>query len=310
MKDITQKISRSIETICFLCSRDPVLLNGWFNYRFNILEHRNFGDELNIYILQELLPDKKLFNLIDTCRWGTQNATNYLVIGSLIEEFSTPNSIIWGAGVIEGNERILRNKPREVKAVRGHKTREYLLKNRVDCPEIYGDPALLTPLVYDKEVSIKYELGIIPHVSEVNHSCVKRLEQNGVHVIRFDQYAHWHDVINEIRACQHIVSSSLHGLILSDAYSIPNGWIALEDQLLGGHFKFLDYFSSVHREQAFPFKISDNVSKQDLLNYVSEWQLIDFDPMPLIDSAPWQLNIDKANLYAFKSYTKHHHSSL
>lgn len=310
MKDITNKCSRSIETLCFLCSRHPILLNGWFCYKFGVLEHRNFGDELNIYILQKLLPNNSLFNLIDTCRWGTRSAVNYLVIGSLIEEFSTSNSVVWGAGAIEGGAHILRNKPLAVKAVRGRLTRDYLLSNGVDCPEIYGDPALLTPIIYNREVPVTYELGIIPHVSEINHPEVRRLERNGAKVIRFDKYDHWHNVIDDMRACRNIVSSSLHGLILSDAYSIPNGWISLTDNLIGGYFKFLDYFSSVSREQMVPLKINDNVLKDDLLNYVSEWRPIVFDPMPLIDSAPWELDIDRKTIYEYKSYTERYNPGI
>ena len=40
-----------------------------------------------------------------------------------------------------------------------------------------------------------------------------------------------------------IVSSSLHGLICSDAYNIPNLWLD-EYKLIEGDFKFKDYFVS------------------------------------------------------------------
>ena len=300
---ILRRLSENLETVRFLCSHNPVLLNGWFIYKFNTLECRNYGDELNINMLKEFLPKKKLFNMADICEWGRKNKINYIVIGSMIEH-STSKSIIWGAGAIEGGERKLKSSPLDIKAVRGSLTRDYLLKNMIDCPEIYGDPALLIPLVYNQEVPMKHELGIIPHVSEINHPEVNRLQQLGVHVIRFDKYEHWHNVIDEIRSCRNIVSSSLHGLILSDAYSVPNGWIALSDNLLGGHFKFLDYFSSVQRDQLIPLIINENTTKKDLLNYVSKWRPIIFDPLPLIESAPWVLNIDTKNLYSLKVYTK------
>lgn len=310
MKSIIDKFIRFLESLRFTLTPNPFLLNGWFNYSFKCLEHRNYGDELNIYLLKNLLPTKNIFNVINTCRWATKNAINYLVIGSLIEEFTTANSIIWGAGAIEGGSHVLRNKPYEVKAVRGHLTREFLLKNQVDCPEVYGDPALLTPLIYNREVSKKYELGIIPHVSEINHPDVKRLEQVGVKVIRFDKYNDWHDVIDEIRSCRGIVSSSLHGLILSDAYSIPNAWISLNDDLLGGYFKFHDYFSGVHRDQNYPLKVNARISKDELLKQVSRWTPITFDPMPLIESAPWTLIFNIKDIYEIASYTKYNNSSL
>ena len=53
----------------------------------------------------------------------------------------------------------------------------------------------------------------------------------------------WENVIDAIVSCKSVVSSSLHGLICSDAYNIPNLWID-EFELKEGDFKFKDYFSS------------------------------------------------------------------
>lgn len=36
----------------------------------------------------------------------------------------------------------------------------------------------------------------------------------------------------------------MHGLILSDAYNIPNQRIILSDNIIGGNFKFRDYYST------------------------------------------------------------------
>jgi hypothetical protein len=52
-------------------------------------------------------------------------------------------------------------------------------------------------------------------------------------------------VISKISACKMIFSSSLHGLIVADSYSIPNYWIKLSDRLTGGDYKFKDYYSAI-----------------------------------------------------------------
>ena len=61
-----------------------------------------------------------------------------------------------------------------------------------------------------------------------------------------DPKADWKTVVDFICSCKCIISSSLHGLICADAYSIPNVWLD-EHKLPEGHFKFMDYFSSQNR---------------------------------------------------------------
>ena len=57
------------------------------------------------------------------------------------------NTIIWGAGVIDDKAN-LPAKPLKVLAVRGPLSRKYLLKKGIECPEIYGDPAMLMKYIY------------------------------------------------------------------------------------------------------------------------------------------------------------------
>ena len=56
----------------------------------------------------------------------------------------------------------------------------------------------------------------------------------------------WQNVISVIYSCKYIISSSLHGLICSDAYNKPNLWLD-EYSLSEGDFKFRDYFASQQR---------------------------------------------------------------
>lgn len=267
-----------------------VPLNTWIQLRFGHVLHRNFGDELNYYLLREL-TGKPVSNLIDICKWGYKGKPNLLFIGSLVEEFTTPNTIIWGSGALYGGDRPLRNKPKEVRAVRGKLTREYLLKNGVNCPEVYGDPALLCPLVYMPNVEKKYKIGIIPHVDDYNHPAVKALEEQGAHIIRLAGYNHWHDVIDEICECEIIVSSSLHGLILADAYKVPNVWITLKGELLGGTFKFHDYFSGVGRRVSTPMTVDLQTTIEHIVKSSCNYLPIEYSPQQLLDSAPVSINI-------------------
>ena len=56
-------------------------------------------------------------------------------------------------------------------------------------------------------------------------------------------------VIREIARCETILSSSLHGLVTADSLGIPNGWLRLSDRVLGGGFKFRDYYSALDLER-------------------------------------------------------------
>jgi hypothetical protein len=52
-------------------------------------------------------------------------------------------------------------------------------------------------------------------------------------------------VVKAISECKLILSQSLHGLIVADALGIPNVWIEPSSKMIGGEFKFHDYFSTI-----------------------------------------------------------------
>lgn len=54
-----------------------------------------------------------------------------------------------------------------------------------------------------------------------------------------------------------ILSSSLHGLVVSDAFGIPNQWLEFSDNVVGAGFKFRDYADGIGRTAMTPVKISE-----------------------------------------------------
>lgn len=50
-------------------------------------------------------------------------------------------------------------------------------------------------------------------------------------------------VLMRIAECETILSSALHGLIVADSLGIPNMWSTASGRLLGGEYKFHDYYS-------------------------------------------------------------------
>jgi len=85
------------------------------------------------------------------------------------------------------------------------------------------------------------------------------------------------------------VSSSLHGIIAADAYSIPSLWVEFSNKVLGNGFKFVDYFKSVGRDVEDSVVISSAMSLSYILNAFDEYK-IEIDLDALIKSAPFEIN--------------------
>ncbi|WP_081212172.1 polysaccharide pyruvyl transferase family protein [Salegentibacter sediminis] len=222
------------------------------------VKKNNFGDILNPIVV-EYLTDKK------TKRVATAytNKTHLLGIGSILNR-ANKNSIVWGAGFIKDKSFVI-GPPKKILAVRGPKTRKRLLELNIECPEIYGDPALLMPNIYNPKIDKKYKLGIIPHYVDFNDDRLKHINDDNVLVIDIcnpDPFL----VIDQLLRCEKVASSSLHGLIVSDAYGIPNAWIKFSDKVVGGDFKFLDYFQSIDRATKTPYDIGENIIIKDLID--------------------------------------------
>jgi len=193
----------------------------------------NFGDNLNHYLIKEL--SGKIPVLVKDRR-----NPHYIVCGSILGEF-TEGSMIWGAGFFYDHQLLHFDIP--VYAVRGELTRGQIKK---DVP--VGDPALLLPLLYDSNKNKKNRIGIIPHWSNV-----KTVIDIGYNVHVIDPFKSTKDFIDDVVSCECVFSESLHGLIVADAYNIPNMWIDLGADI-GDGYKFKDYYSTVVNPPKFPMK--------------------------------------------------------
>ena len=209
-------------------------------------EYGNFGDELSKYITQSLI-NKDKYELV----FNQKNQTNLICIGSYIHKAKN-NTFIYGSGVRTNNniENGHKYNKLNVCAIRGPLSKDFLEKKNVNVPEVYGDPALLLPIFYQPLIinELKDKIGIIPHKSNYNsYKINKKILNNKDKYYLINPRDQWQNVINYIYSCKCIISSSLHGLICSDAYNKPNLWID-EFPLQEGDFKFKDYFASQNRD--------------------------------------------------------------
>lgn len=209
----------------------------WWRWKY---PHRlNFGDEITAPLVERItgLPVK----------WSTLTTCDLVGAGSVLEmvadKSGTNRPVVWGGGFISAPAKDAVPVDLEVRAVRGKRSRA-----RVAAPTegtiALGDPGLLAPLLVDGTVRKRYALGFIPHYRDAASPLVAQMRALGGDVRIIDVSWTPEEVAREIAACETVVSSSLHGLIFSDALGVPNAHVWLGGKLKGGMYKFTDYYSA------------------------------------------------------------------
>ena len=220
----------------------------------------NWGDALAPVIVS-WLSGKEPINQRDV--FIPAHETVHTTIGSMLGTIDRPRVSVWGTGFVSADSTP-RGRNYNIAAVRGPLTRSILLKHGIQCPECYGDPALLFPRLYDPGHNPTYKLGIIPHYKERGLPVFAQLAQKE-NISIIDICGGIKRVADEVNKCEHIISGSLHGLVLADAYKIPTMWLRLTDRPFGGGFKFHDYMASVGREHSEPVHVTGNDTADSIL---------------------------------------------
>jgi pyruvyltransferase len=193
---------------------------------------KNIGDTLTPILVEHFLNRP--------AEWKPEDFKGKLIgVGSIIFALRE-NDIVWGSGSMTDQPNPL---PSGVKALalRGPKTRDLL---GIKC-DTFGDPALLLPRIYSPVVEKTIEVGYIPHYVDLDNP---KLEGKYVINVRDD----WQTFVNNLLKCKKVISTSLHGIIIAEAYGIPARWEVWSDKIIGGEFKFQDYFLGTGRAEQVP----------------------------------------------------------
>ncbi|MDB6455117.1 hypothetical protein [Falsirhodobacter sp. 20TX0035] len=160
--------------------------------------------------------------------------------------------VIWGTGCMEAMDGDWCHAARVV-ALRGPVTAA-VLNHR---PLPFGDPGLLARrLVGPVEQTDK--IGVLLHHSQVTEEALALLRGAGDHIEIIDVRTNGAKaVIRQIASCRQIFSQSLHGIIIADAYGIPNVRIEGDDIHRSAQFKFYDYATSIGRAPLVPVRLKD-----------------------------------------------------
>ena len=196
----------------------------------------NFGDYLSLKLVERIVGGQvKEFQ---------KGERKFLAIGSILI-LARNEDVLWGTGMNAKRTDVNKYKFEylDIRAVRGPLTREFIMKNfNIYCPEVYGDPALLIPYFFPefkKAKNPKYDYIIIPHYADMGQLS----KENYSNVVYPTEP--WNDVIRKIVDSQFVISGSLHGLIIAEAYGIPARYLRVSDY--EPLFKYCDYYLGTNR---------------------------------------------------------------
>ncbi|WP_342152829.1 glycosyltransferase [Methylorubrum sp. SB2] len=214
----------------------------------NLPVTRNRGDKLNAALVA-VLAERQVINSQHSD--AAELAPIYHAFGSGIRT-AHPEAVVWGGGFI-GSTDALRIPVANILAVRGPLTARRIVEAGGEAGLPMGDPALLLPLFYAPDIASCYDIGIIQHGCEAGTEPLPRLPA-GLSVRLIDITGGIKPVIDAVLSCRRILSSSLHGLIVSHAYGIPATWLKICDRPLDDDFEFNDYWASIGRADVSPIE--------------------------------------------------------
>lgn len=221
----------------------------------------NFGDVLGPSLVSRILNTRPV-NSRNYDRVGT----TLFSVGSIVAMLNRDDAAIWGSGLLKPltDSEIMKLRGLnevEVLAVRGLYT-ELELKAKLGwtVPAIYGDPALLLPRYMNVSRSVSDRISVVLHWEHVKHA--KLDDGYEAEDLCFVDVRDNHElVVEQIGSSRVCISSSLHGVIIAQAYGVPWVWLQLSDhQLHSSNFKFDDFFTTVDR----PHVSKKVVKKHDL----------------------------------------------
>lgn len=188
----------------------------------------NFGDDINPTFFGRL-AGRCVRIEVDRRR------PHLLGAGSILER-ATQASVVCGSGFLQPPQGRFAACGAVV-AVRGELSLAAIGRPR---DVFLGDPLVLVD-AWATRREPRHRFGIVPHVRSLGRW--RRLNIRGLHLI--DPGLPPWQVVEEIGACETVLSQSLHGLIVADALGVPNVWIAPSRDMVGDRFKFDDYFSTI-----------------------------------------------------------------
>lgn len=275
---------------------DVVFYDGYGVFRHWHLVPSNWGDDFNFHFFgfvtgKKMWPVPPSAHLIPVRR--------HILIGSVLNWSPLDGAVVYGSGLIDGDAPV-QGVPRRICSVRGPLTREALLRRGVACPAKYGDPALLLPLFYSPPRNPTGPVAVIPHVDTPASPVLEALEKHGCRRIDMRAPGRWTDIPDQIAASSLVLSESLHGLVVAEAYGIPCAWVEFVPHSTGDlprpttrdwTFKYRDFYASVGKTGMAPLQLYAMEGLPDLDALRSAWKPARIDFRELLSCFPFPLAV-------------------
>ncbi len=206
------------------------------------MDYINIGDALSPVMVA-------LLSGLDVQRVATKSQTLRMAcVGTIGHGFAGGDVYFWGTGAsLWSNPSAPPDqwKPFEIQpgsnfiiaATRGPVSESILTGGPEGTVGVYGDPVWLLPRFYRPAVEKKWKIGVIVHLSELSDRDTEAHVKSELLRYRIPDELRDHvriintvsaiDIggirakIDEILACERIVSTSLHGMVFAESYGIP-----------------------------------------------------------------------------------------
>jgi len=186
----------------------------------------------------------------------------FTAVGS-VYQFTRPGDVVWGPGLhVTFRNQFIRYDPTPrnftLVGVRGPRTEQWIKKDmpmlapNADpnvLPESLpkGDPGSLIPRLFPSVcdaatmITKKTKFCLMPHYSHYAHLENYTQTMKLPFALIPPNGRDWQAVVGDICHCEYLTSSSLHGIILAEAFGIPAVWIPSGEN----KFKYLDYYEGL-----------------------------------------------------------------
>ncbi|AFZ44910.1 hypothetical protein PCC7418_2774 [Halothece sp. PCC 7418] len=199
----------------------------------------NFGDDLNPWLWSQLFP-LPIENYFDS-------NTLLVGIGSILSSRvpEEPKKVVFGSGYATGSLPVIDDRWRFF-CVRG-----LLTAKKLELSEdlAIGDSATLLRLLFDPAPEHLHHAAFMPHHITIRYEETWKDVCQSISIELIDPRSEIETIIQKIRSSRVVITESLHGAIVADAFRVP--WIPVRTRAHINHFKWQDWSTTVGIEHEF-----------------------------------------------------------